>query len=298
MVAALLLGGCNLVFGLEPADRADAADAPAADADGDSTSDASLGKWGAATTIGNLATDNVEEDPFISRDGLELYAGYLATGSATGYDIVVSRRAATNQQWPPPARVAELSGISADWTPKLSADGMTLSFSSDRAGTFGGFDQWRSLRSSTAVEWSLPAHATDQGVNSVANDRSLAYCLNGARGIFTSDRNGGQYDLYEVANDDATPIAAAAAFGVTEAAPWVSEDCLTVYFASNAVNPTDFDLYVMTRTAIDRPFDTPVRIEELATTAIEADPWVSADGRHIVFASDRAGTLDLWEAVR
>lgn len=294
----MLMSGCNLVFGLDPADRTDAAvDAPG-DADEDSTTDASLGKWGAATTIPNLATSNIEEDPFLSPDGLELYIGYLATASPTSYDIVRSRRVATNQQWPPPVRVAEVSGTTFDWTPKLSADGMTLYFSTDRLGTVGGFDTWRSLRSSSVVAWSLPSHVEDPAINTTASDRSVMYCLGSTRGVFTSDRNGNQYDLYELVNGDAEPIAVAASMAVTEASPWVSEDCLTVYFTSNAANPSDFDLYVMSRTSIDNPFDTPVRIEELATTAIEADPWVSADGRHIVWASDRAGTLDIWEAVR
>jgi hypothetical protein len=295
---ALLLGGCNLVFGLDPADRTDAAvDAPV-DADEDSTTDASLGTWGVATTIGNLATANVEEDPFISSDGLELYVGYLAPASPTGYDIVVSRRVATNQQWPPPVRVAEVSGTTADWTPKLSADGKTLYLSTDRVGTVGMFDTWRSMRASSVVAWSLPEHVTDNAINTVASDRSLMYCLGGTRGVLTSDRNGGQYDLYELVNGDAQPIAVAAAMGVTETAPWVSEDCLTVYFTSNAASAADFDLYVMSRRSIDDAFDTAVQIEELATTAQEIDPWVSADGRHIVFASDRGGTLDIWEAVR
>ena len=38
----------------------------------------------------------------------------------------------------------------------------------------------------------------------------------------------------------------------------------------------------------------------LSTTAFfDSDPWVSADGRHIVFSTNRGGgTIDLWEAFR
>lgn len=291
-------GGCNLVFGLDPSDRTDAAvDAPV-DADEDSTVDASLGTWGDPTSIPNLATANVEEDPWMSHDGLELYVGYLATASPTGYDVVVSRRVATNQVWPPPVRVLEVSSTTADWTPRLYGDGTILYLSSDRSGAAGGFDVWRSQRGSRVEAWSLPTRVADTAINTVANDRALSYCRGGERGVFTSDRVGGQLDLFELFDGDAKPIPGASSMSVTESSPWISEDCRTVYFTANLTSAGNFDLYVMTRDSIEAPFTNLMRIDELSTAANEADPWVSADGRHILFASDRGGTLDIWEAVR
>lgn len=115
--------------------------------------------------------------------------------------------------------------------------------------------------------------------------------------IFTSDRTGNQTDLYELVNGTASAIPVASSGAILEQSPFVIEDCLTVYFTSNLTGT--FDLYVMSRVSLAAEPGPPERIDELSTTTSnEFDPWVSADGRHMVFSSDRAGTPDLYEAYR
>jgi len=66
----------------------------------------------------------------------------------------------------------------------------------------------------------------------------------------------------------------------------LSEDRLRVYFASARGGPP-LDLFTATRAMPTDMWPTPTRITELNTTGIEADPWLSADERTIVFAADR-----------
>jgi Tol biopolymer transport system component len=60
------------------------------------------------------------------------------------------------------------------------------------------------------------------------------------------------------------------------------------------------DLYRTARADERSPFDvTPVAIDELNTgDSSEGDPWLSEDGRHILFASDRSGRNRIYEARR
>lgn len=280
------------MFGLEPADHTDAdIDAPIVDASGDGE----LGAWNTPVQIPAFSTPNDEQDPHMSRDGLELYCGYTAIASPTGVDIVVSRRIATTQEWPAPVRVAELSTGANDKTPRLTGDDRLIYIASDRLGTSGGEDIWRSTRSSTVAAWTTPALAPESTINSPSNERTATPCLGGQRFIFTSDRLG-QVDLFEWVNGVVAPIPAASSPQIVESSAFVTEDCLTVYFVSTAVGSGD--IHVMTRPSTAADFGPPVQIPELASPGIDGDPWVSADGRHIIFSSDRGGTVDLWESFR
>ena len=48
-----------------------------------------------------------------------------------------------------------------------------------------------------------------------------------------------------------------------------------MYFDADPVLTGDSDLYIATRPTLADPFGAPVRIDELATLAPEADPWLS-----------------------
>jgi Tol biopolymer transport system component len=71
---------------------------------------------------------------------------------------------------------------------------------------------------------------------------------------------------------------------------------LTLYFLSTR-NGTE-DLFVTTRASTSDPFAVPTPLTELDTAASEADPWVSADNRHIYFTSDARGIEGIYEATR
>ena len=65
----------------------------------------------------------------------------------------------------------------------------------------------------------------------------------------------GTPDLYELADSAPAPIPGASDPVITEGAPFVTEDCLTLYFASSQTG--GLDLYVMTRPTLDGAWSNP-----------------------------------------
>lgn len=303
LVGASLAGaGCNLVLGLDPVSGRDGPTAVDAADDAGTTTDATapLGRWGTPVPITNLATAIDEEDPAMTTAGDELYLTSLDTESGTGLDVLVSRRSGAGSEWSLPQRVATLSSTANDGSVRLSPDGLTLYLASDRNGTTGNFDVWRAFRFSKNDPWSTPTHFDMPGLNTTASDRTASPCLSGSRFVFASDRAGGAAlsDLYELTDLGAAPIPGASAQGIAEGAPFVTEDCLTLYYAGSGDG--GLDLYVMTRPTIDSPWSNPQPIADLNSGGLEADPWVSPDQRTIVFSRDPTGggSYDLYMATR
>ena len=104
--------------------------------------------WATANNLGSpLNTPGVEMDSFLSRDGLSLYfvAG-RARGGFGGRDIWVSRRRAIDRAWEAPQNLGpNVNSPFNENAPKLSPDGRTMYFQSDRPG-FGGNDLYVSSR--------------------------------------------------------------------------------------------------------------------------------------------------------
>ncbi len=302
LVGVALAGvGCNQVFGLGPVTGGGEFDALVADADDDDGAAADaptpLGRWSTPVPIRALATAISEEDPAMTAAGTELYFTALDTVNGTGLDVLVSRRSGAGAEWGPPARVATLSSPTNDGSVRLSPDGLTLFLASDRNGTSGRFDVWRAFRFTAADPWSTPTRFETPGLNSAGDDRTASPCLGATRFVFASDR-AGDPDLYELTGAGVAPIPGASAAGITEGAPFVTEDCLTMYFASSVTG--GLDLYAMSRPTPDGAWSNPLPISDLNSAGLEADPWLAPDQRTIVFSYDptNTGTYDLYMATR
>jgi Tol biopolymer transport system component len=71
-------------------------------------------------------------------------------------------------------------------------------------------------------------------------------------------------------------------------------------FASQRTSPGGpTDLFQATRSDVASPFaSSPLPLDELNTAAWEYDPWVSQDGRHVLFVSSRDGRSRIYESRR
>jgi hypothetical protein len=87
--------------------------------------------------------------------------------------------------------------------------------------------------------------------------------------------------------------------GQSETGTFVTQDCLTVYFASNRPDSVKTRMFVSTRPAVAAAWRTPVPVDDfIGLGGDQQDPCVSPDNRTFVFVSNVAGTNDLYISTR
>jgi hypothetical protein len=86
--------------------------------------------------------------------------------------------------------VTELNTRYRETRPTVRRDGLEIIFTSDRPGSFGGFDLWVSTRPTTADLWSTPVNLGPE-VNTAFDDRAAYLSDDGLTLILASNRPGG-----------------------------------------------------------------------------------------------------------
>ena len=77
---------------------------------------------------------------------------------------------------------------------------------------------------------------------------------------------------------------------------FLTDDGLTLFYASAPVGGTTRDLFVAWRASTADPFSLPTPLHDLDTDADERDPWLSPDGTTFFFSSNRDnGVLQIFE---
>ena len=149
--------------------------------------------WGAAESLGPLInTELFEGFPTPTADGNTLYFDRGTAPGSPDEDIWVTTRANPQEPWSIPERLPPpVNGPSADVSPSISTDGLTLYFASQRPGNIGLQDIWVARRTDVALPWGPPENLGPR-VNAPA---SLTYApfisINGRSLSFSSTRPGG-----------------------------------------------------------------------------------------------------------
>ena len=245
-----------------------------------------------------------------------ILVGACTAQDSTGADNGVAEPQLARQltdHWGPAVRVngsVLLNTPALEGCPSESPDGRSLYFATNRA---GDIDIYVSHRQPNG-EWGDP-EALPKGtnsVNSVAND----YCptaLPGDRLMFVSERNDGlncgtgTADIYETYYRPTEGWAAPAHLGCvvnsagSEFAPsYVAAGGGMLFFSSNRGSAGKHAIYVSVRGS-DEEWQEPIPVAELNATGYNTfRPNVTADGREIVFDSDRPTSTgaDIWYAYR
>lgn len=260
----------------------------------------SLGAFAAPTVILPVASTAFDGTPSLSSDLLEMYFKSNRTGNQA--DIFLTTRTSSQAAWSSPTTVTELSSVFEEGSPDLSPDRLTMYISSNRGGGAGGFDVWKSTRTTVSSPWSAPVNVSE--LNTLALDEG--FTVVGARlvGYLHSDRDGA-IRLYRTTRTGpgapwSTPvlIPEIATTATSENAAVTADDC-AMYFQSNRSGGLGSDdLWFMSRTTPTGTWDAAVNLTTVNSTVYEADPWISADQRYLVFATQLTGSLDLHEARR
>ena len=230
----------------------------------------------------NINSSYQEGNPSISADQLSLY--FSSWRQPEGYgenDLWMIERPAINDPWGEPINLGPAINTSyVDIRPDISADGLTLFFSSDRPGGYGEDDLWETTRATQDDPWEPPVNL-GHIVNGSYRDGSPSISADGLTLFIQSDRPGGYggRDLY--LSKRATknhPWSIPVNLGpivnteVEDGGPCISEDGLTLYFHSK--RPGGFGR------------------NDLWQVSIEPVVDLNADG--IVDAQDMCIILDNW----
>jgi len=260
-------------------------------------------------------TEYVECAPSISSDGLTLYFSdapwNLAPGGYGGVDIWIATRPTPDQPWDSVTNLGEAINTQySEGTPYISTDGLSLFFSSDRAGGSGDNDLWISTRTSLDADWSAPENLGST-INSNKSELFPCVAQDGLELYFYSSGQPGGLGIGDlwVSRRSST----SESWGVPENLgpnvnsskddgwPCLLYGGLTLIFNSNrAISPEDYDLYMSSRVTAEEPWGESINLgEPLNSSSNDGGPSISSDGQWLFFHSNRPGgqgDLDLWQA--
>jgi len=269
-----------------------------------------VGPFGTPRLIAELSGSETDQyDAALSADRLQiLYRSEPRRSAGSGRsEILMATRSSAEEGWATPRLIEEIDAQDAwNLSPDLSLDGLTLWLSSDRATTLGGLDLWFATRQDPASPWSTPQNVS--ALNTADWDTDCGVDASQLSMIF-SRREGEGADLFSTRRETrsepwstAEPLTELnSAYNDWDAA--FANDGLTLMFASDRSERPGLSgalhIYEATRASKDVPFSAPVLLEELAAAgAVDEDPWLSNDGRHVVWSSTREGRRQLYEAFR
>lgn len=263
-----------------------------------------FGPFGAPEPLTGLGLDVDSFGPVFSADGLTLF--FSAVGEDE--DIFSAVREPHSAHCSPATAVPNLdAGGTEEGTPFLSFDGLSLYFFSTRPGADvqGDRDLWVTHRPSLESPFSAEA-----SVLPVVNGPSIDHLPRLSRDertlIFVSGREspneGSNLWITRRGSKEEEFAAPVEVEGINtnarEEGFSLSDDGLTLFFASDRLNEDDMDLFVATRADTSASFDSIEPLVDLNSTEQELDPQLSPDGLELFFASSRAGPVRLFRAVR
>jgi len=257
-------------------------------------------RWKEPVNLGpNVNSPEKDDWPTISPDGLELYFTYSGL-------IVASTRTSKDTPWSSAEFLDPIVNSDNAWMPEISADGLSLYFSSDRPGGSGDRDIWVTTRASKADPWSEPVNL-GPNVNSpsaeysasISADDTVLFFWSGRSGkseIWMSRRASKYHDWSQAVN-----LGPMINVSGNQCGPEISPDSSTLYFSSGpGVARTDL-YHVSLIPTVDFTGDYKVDIEDLIVLienwgqnepSLDVGPMPWGDG--VINAADLEVLMSYW----
>ncbi len=190
------------------------------------TSDA----WSTPVNLGPIVNSSSGEGwPSISSDGLELYYGSGRPGGHGDADIWVTKRATKEDPWGEPVNLGPtVNSSSVEIGAKISADGLTLYFSSNRPESIEEWDLWMATRATRDDEWSEPVSIMSSAFACFSTDGLVLFYQDGNLDILMARRNTSTEPF-----GPGVKLPSQINTSRVEGAPYLSYDGSTLYFSSN-----------------------------------------------------------------
>jgi hypothetical protein len=267
--------------------------------------------FGIPTNLGPMVnTSYGDADTCLSADLLELYFDSDRPGGSGNWDLWVARRASKIDDWTQPVNLGPTINSSAWYhDPSISADKLSLVFSSNRPGGLGGDDLWITKRATINDSWTNPVNL-GVSINSSNNEMDPALSADGLQLYFCSqNRPGGRgsFDIFVAKranfNEDwGQPVNLGPLINTSYAdySPSMSANGLALFFCSERPGGYgDADLWVTRRPTTNDDWREPINLGPTVNSMDwEGDPDVSSDGSILLFTSDRPegyGSWDVWQ---
>ena len=199
--------------------------------------------WGEPVNLGPIMNTEYEEfDSNISADGLSLFFASDHPGGSGDFDLWVARRNTIDEDWDVPVILGPI--VNSEYNddgPSISADGLTLYFSSNRPGGYGETDLWVTTRATINGVWSKPVNL-GRTVNSSLWEARPNISSDGLTLLFGSNQLDGSVlcDLYMTRRETTqgawgTPVKLSSAVNSRDDEDWpcISADGRMLFFESD-----------------------------------------------------------------
>jgi len=252
------------------------------------------------------STTNQGQGPSLSPDGRTLYFNSNRSPGCGNQDLWMTGRDSHHDHWHEPVNLGvAVNSPADDWTPDISADGLSLYFASDRAHGLGDYDIYVSSRPTTNDPWGDPVNLGPK-VNSPEGDGCPSISKDGLSLFFGSFRAGGhgQADLWvttRATQNDAWSVPVNLGPSVNgsgiELDPGISSDGLMLLFSAyRSDGAGGFDLWVTRRATVTSPWRAPLNLgPAINKQGHEGHPALSGDNTTLYFNALRPGNLPVWQ---
>jgi Tol biopolymer transport system component len=263
--------------------------------------------FGRITALTPLNTQNNDEQAALSPDELTVYFSRDDNGGGANgdYDIFQATRTSKTAAFGAATAVAGVNTTTAqEREPRVTADGLTM-YATTRPIPVGAakFRVAFATRASTADSFG-PLQDVPAINGTTTNDSDPFISADGRVLYFASDR-GGNYALYRSVQTAGVFSAPALVMGTNlettsaEITPLLSEDELTLYFASSRPGKGSVDIFQANRATVQDPFGDPKPLNELNGLDPDIPSWISADGCELYFTRfSPANNLELAVTLR
>ena len=153
---------------------------------------------GAPVNVGAVNTSANEIAPDISPFGLNLFFTSDRSGGSGGNDLYVATRNSIFNPFGPAVNLATINTSFSDLAPSISSDELSLYFTSNRPGGFGGFDLYVATRPDLISPFGAAVNL-GASINSSLDDMAPSISSDGGTLYFDSNRSGGfgGFDIYQ-----------------------------------------------------------------------------------------------------
>lgn len=206
--------------------------------------------------------------------------------------LYVTTRPSTTAPFAMPSKLPITGNSTLETTsPSVTADGLTLYFTSNRTGTLGGRDIYRATRLVTTTNFGTITQLTALSSASAEND---AYVVPDGSAIYFSSNRSGMSRIYRAAVQGTTfgsvDEVLSDTLGLTRVV--VSPDELTMLYTTGG------DLRLSVRASTTVSWLPGANVAALDTTGSDLPSWISADKCRLYYGTNAGGDYQLRVAVR